>query len=34
MPDPYFDDQVHNEGFPVIAMRVHNPDRSPVGINR
>ena len=25
---------VHNEPFPITAMRVCNPDRSPVGINR
>jgi hypothetical protein len=26
--------RVHNETLSVIAMRVNNPDRSPVGINR
>jgi hypothetical protein len=26
--------RAHNEAFTVIAMRVCNPDRSPVGINR
>jgi hypothetical protein len=25
---------VHNETLSVVAMRVNNPDRSPVGINR
>jgi len=25
---------VHNETLSVVAMRVHNPDRSPIGINR
>jgi hypothetical protein len=24
----------HNETFSVVAVRVRNPDRSPVGINR
>jgi hypothetical protein len=26
--------RVHDETLSVAAMRVHNPDRSPVGINR
>jgi hypothetical protein len=26
--------RVHNETLPVVAMRVNNPDRSPLGINR
>jgi hypothetical protein len=26
--------RTHNETFSVVAMRVHNPDRLPVGINR
>jgi hypothetical protein len=26
--------RTHNETLPVAAMRVNNPDRSPVGINR
>ena len=26
--------RTHNETLSVIAMRVHNPDRSPVGVNR
>ena len=26
--------RTHNETLSVTAMRVHNPDRSPVGINR
>jgi len=25
---------VHNEALPIFPMRVNNPDRSPVGINR
>jgi hypothetical protein len=25
---------VHNETLSIVAMRVSNPDRSPVGINR
>jgi len=26
--------RTHNEAFPVVAMCVNNPDRSPAGINR
>jgi len=26
--------RVHNESLSVVAMRICNPDRSPVGINR
>jgi len=26
--------RAHNETLPIVAMRVNNPDRSPVGINR
>jgi hypothetical protein len=26
--------RVHNETLSVVAVRVRNPDRSPVGINR
>jgi hypothetical protein len=26
--------RVHNETLPVVAMRVSNPDRLPVGVNR
>jgi hypothetical protein len=26
--------RTHNETLSVVAMRVSNPDRSPVGINR
>jgi hypothetical protein len=26
--------RVHNKTLPVVTMCVHNPDRSPVGINR
>jgi hypothetical protein len=26
--------RTHNETLSVVAMRVHNPDRSPVGMNR
>jgi hypothetical protein len=26
--------RTHNEAFSVAAMRVNNPERSPVGINR
>jgi hypothetical protein len=26
--------RTHNEVFPIVAMRVNNPDRSSLGINR